>query len=62
MAASHLVQGLIDNLESQQESKSNEEMINENKQFNLVTQVNLEKFKRIAIIGYDVLYLFTSRL
>ena len=57
MAASSLVQGLIDSIDVEQESKAGHEAMNENTQFNLETQLDLTKFKRIGIIGYEIKYL-----
>lgn len=46
MAVSTLIQDLIDNIDIKQDIN-----IDENKEFNLETQINLTKFKRIGIIG-----------
>ena len=55
MAASNLVQNLIDNINGSEESKNNDvaKLIN-NTCFNLETQINLKEYKRILILGYDL--------
>ncbi len=56
MAVSELVQDLINKLNEDEEDESKSlipiEKIIENTSFNLETQINLKKFKRILIIGY----------